>query len=93
MLNVALPMTDYTVMDDLLAAVKVKLGHYTQSMDGIPIPKSIAFDNMPQDDFNQFFDGACRLLAETLGVTPDSLRGEAADTVLPNYIRNGEIAP
>lgn len=83
LLNAAMPMTDYAVVDDLLAAVKVKLGHFTLSFDGIPIPKSVAFDNLAQDEFNAFFEGASKLLAETVGVTPETLRAEATQ---PAYL-------
>lgn len=83
LLNAAMPMTDYVDVDDLLAAVKVKLGHFTLSFDGIPIPKSIAFDNLDQDSFNLFFEGTLKLLAETVGVTPETLRQEVTQ---PAYL-------
>ena len=49
--------------------------------------KSIAFGNLPAEEFNQIFNAVSDLLATTLGVTTDSLRGEAAESPLDKYLR------
>jgi hypothetical protein len=72
----------YATKEDLSAAALCAVGHCYRIVrpDGSVVerPKSIAFGNLPQDEFNQIFDAVAKLLAETLGVTPDALRGEAA---------------
>lgn len=87
----------YATKEDLSDAVKCELGYcYTVTRpngDKIQHPKSIALGNMPTAQFNVFFNAALDILSRTLGVTLDSLRMEAADSTLPAYIRNAEIAP
>lgn len=50
----------YKRFDDLLIEVKLKCGHYREHITTkgkvIYVPKSIAFESMPQDDFNVFFE-------------------------------------
>ena len=56
----------YATKEELLAAVKVALGHcnYVVSKGGhrIAIPKSIAFGTMDQAAFNAFWDKFCTLV-------------------------------
>jgi len=72
----------YATDEDMSDAIKCALGHCHVITKGdgtiIQRPKSIAFGNMDQDDFNQFMDGATRLIAETMGVTLDDLKREVA---------------
>ena len=50
-------------------------------------PKSIAFGNMKQSEFQQFFDATEKLLSEKMGVSIETLRAEIS---LPAYIRNAK---
>ncbi len=56
----------YETLDELLAAVKVALGHchWLTLKDGtrVALPKSIAFAKMDQTEFNAFFDRFCNLV-------------------------------
>ena len=61
----------------LLVAVKLKLGRYDlmQLPNGkaVPVPRSIAFDKMSQEDFQVFMDRAIQVICEhVLGGNMDS---------------------
>jgi len=87
----------YATKEDLSAAALCAIGHCYRIKHGddvvIERPKSIAFGNLDQAEFNQIYDAVADLLAEKLGVTVESLRQEAADSTLPASIRNAEITP
>lgn len=72
----------YATKEDLSAAALCAIGHCYRIVkpDGSVIEraKSIAFGNLPQAEFNQIYNAVADLLAKTLGVTPDTLCGEAA---------------
>lgn len=94
LMNVAFEQQSYyATLEDFVGAVKCALGHchVTVLPDGnvMQQPKSIAFGNMKQDDFQQFFNAAEKFLAEKMGVTVESLR---AQTDLPEYLRVARIA-
>ena len=79
----------YATKEDLSDAVKCALGHcyrdeYTVKGQKIvrERAKSIAFGNMPQEEFGVFFDAAQKLLAETLGVTVDELDATDRSNIL-----------
>lgn len=71
----------YASKEDLSAAALCHIGHCyrVQGKDGVVIEraKSIAFGNLPQNEFDQIFNGVSKLLADTLGVTVEDLRGES----------------
>lgn len=55
----------YKTIKEVLSAIKIGVGHCTWGtvyFKGIPvqvaIPKSISWANMPQDDFEKFYNGA-----------------------------------
>ena len=54
--------------DDLHEWVKLKLGYVTpirlRTGEIVEVPKSIAFDKMPQDEFQRFFNDAKTLVIE-----------------------------
>lgn len=80
----------YATKEDLSAAALCSIGHcYTVKRGDVVIEraKSIAFGNLEQDQFNEIFNAVAELLARTLGVTPDSLRGEAAETESERLLR------
>ena len=81
----------YATKEDLSAAALCHIGHCyrVQGKGGVVIEraKSIAFGNLPAEEFNQIFNAVSDLLATTLGVTTDSLRGEAAESPLDKYLR------
>ena len=83
----------YATVEDFAAAIKCALGHcHVITMpDGTIVqrPKSIAFGNMKQSEFQQFFDATEKLLSEKMGVSIESLRAEAS---LPAYARAQSIA-
>jgi hypothetical protein len=67
----------------LLVALKLRLGRYDlmQMPSGkvVPVPHSIAFSAMPQDDFQSFMDAAMGLICTEVlpGYSPDDLIREA----------------
>lgn len=66
-------------VEHLHARLKCSLGFCTEIRKKgltIQVPESIGLGNMESDAFNQFFDAAQKLLAETLGVTVDDLESE-----------------
>jgi hypothetical protein len=71
-----------------LVAVKIAAGHVewvTNPVTNqfIPIPKSISFANMPQDEFNLFYDHAITAVLEQLLRTMDRISiDRAVDAVL-----------
>lgn len=79
--------SEYGDRHGLSDAVLCRLGYCRElrreSPDGtvtiIQQPKSIARSRMGQEEFNGLFDKANELLAQTLGIDADTLRGEAAD--------------
>lgn len=83
----------YGTLEDFVAAIKCALGHchVVVQPDGTVVqrPKSIAFGNMKQSEFQQFFDATEKLLSEKMGVSIESLRAEAS---LPAYARAQSIA-
>lgn len=80
----------YATAEQLHNAVKVWLGYYEEMVDRtgkrIAIPKSIAFGNMPQDEWEQFFDRFIKLVCEQLipNVTDEELRAELESMVSGN---------
>lgn len=64
--------TAYQSTADLHKALKIELGcvKYLKRLNGDVIlePDSIAFERMDQTEFNRFFDGAKRLIAEHYGI-------------------------
>jgi hypothetical protein len=80
----------YATLEDFAGAIKCALGHaYIVTMpDGSVLqrPKSIAFGNMKQAEFQQFFDATEKLLSEKMGISIETLRGEVG---LPASIEAG----
>lgn len=55
----------YATTEQLLIAVKIATGYYDECMIGpklVCIPRSIAFDKMPQDEFEQLYAKALELI-------------------------------
>lgn len=77
----------YASIEDFASAVLCAIGHCEPSMDGTRlIAKSISFGNVPQDEFNTIHQATLKLLAERMGITPETLSAEAG---LPSYIADG----
>lgn len=61
--------------------VKLETGH-TQPVRvrgyTVLVPASIAFDRMSEADFSAFLEGAIQFIAQTYGLTPNDIFGEAA---------------
>ena len=68
--------TQWETAERLLVALKVRLGRYDlmKLPNGkvVPVPHSISFAAMPQDDFQRFFDDALRLICEEVIPGTDS---------------------
>lgn len=68
--------------EKLLAAIKLRLGRYDllamPNGKVVPVPQSISFGKMPQDEFRKFFDQAVELIcAEVVpGADKDGLLAE-----------------
>jgi len=60
----------YPTMDNFLTAIKIGIGHIdmyeTASGAKYPVPKSISFANMQQDEFNQFYDSVIDLVLTSI---------------------------
>lgn len=60
--------TDWEDSERLLIALKVRLGRYDlcQLPNGktVPVPHSISFDKMPQEQFQVFFDRAVQVICQ-----------------------------
>jgi len=61
MLNVVLQNQEkYTILEDLLTEVKIRIGHYKEyiTTDGqvVYMPKSISFENMDDIQFEKFYN-------------------------------------
>lgn len=77
----------YATRQDLSDALKVAVGHYEEvgkrGEHVIVRPKSIAFANMPQPEFEQFFDRIIKLVCERIipGTNDTELRAHLEDMV------------
>lgn len=65
----------------LLDDLKLATGLFTTRVSALtgmpyPVPASISFASMPQDEFARWYERAVVVLAEILGCTPDELDGE-----------------
>ncbi len=74
--------TEYPTVEDLVTRVKIATGHRQRIEFGgglvAFVPKSIAFHQMSQDEFNAFFERVCDWVVENVlpGVTKEDLRQE-----------------
>ncbi|HEV2674102.1 MAG TPA: DUF1367 family protein [Aliidongia sp.] len=74
--------TEFETPEKLLVALKIALGFYDimrmPNGSTVPVPNSISFASMPQDDFRRFFDQAVGLICQHLlsGMTADDLVAE-----------------
>lgn len=80
--------THYTAKEHLVTALKIRLGHcdwvpLPHTGELVPVPKSIAFNNMEEDDFTTFMDKVFDVIAaEFLPTMPvNELRAEVARIV------------
>jgi len=79
--------TRYATRDQLHQAIKVAVGYYDEipKRDGqvIAVPHSIAFGNMAQDQFEEFFDSVVRLVCTKImpGTNDSELRRELEEMV------------
>lgn len=77
----------YSTADDLHAAIKIAAGLKTRiELPGGQvgfIPGSIAFHKMKQDEFDQFYDRVCDLVAKHFlpGVTSETLKREVEEMI------------
>lgn len=77
----------YATRQDLSDALKVAVGHYEEvgkrGEHVIVRPKSIAFANMPQADFEQFFERVVAFVCANIipGTTDNELRAHLEDMV------------
>lgn len=77
----------YATRQDLSDALKVAVGHYEEvgkrGEHVIVRPKSIAFANMPQPEFEDFFDRVIKLVCERIipGTNDTELRAHLEDMV------------
>lgn len=69
--------TKETLLDDLKMATRL-FTNCTSKLNGMsyPVPKSISFAAMPQQEFAEWFDKAMVVLADHLGVDPETLLAE-----------------
>jgi hypothetical protein len=80
--------SEWETAERLLVALKLRLGRYDlmklPSGKVVPVPDSIAFSAMPQDDFQSFMDQAMGLLCTEVlpGMDMDRLISEAQAAVL-----------
>lgn len=73
---------DFINVDQVLHYVKLKSGHFDLmevAGDIYKIPKSIAFENMDQIDFNEFYNKTVGIIADYLGITPAELENESPE--------------
>lgn len=77
----------YPSLDDFVGAIKIAAGHRTRiempNGDVGFMPKSISFAKMKQDEFNQFYDKVCDLIAKHFlpGVTAQELHQEVSELI------------
>ena len=104
--------SEWETPERLLVAIKIRLGRYDlmrlPNGKTVPVPQSISFSAMPQDEFQRFFDEAMRVICDEVlpGHNPDDLiveatsakgvKGSPAATVLdaaPDERSKHDIAP
>lgn len=78
--------TYFETPERLLVALKLELGRYDlMELRGkaVPVPHSISFGSMGQDDFQRFFDDSVRLICEKVipGTKGDSLISEVQNMI------------
>lgn len=79
--------SSHATREDLSDAIKVAVGHYDEvgkrGEHVIVRPKSIAFANMPQPEFEQFFDRVIKLVCERIipGTRDTDLRAHLEEMV------------
>ena len=75
----------YATLDDLRAAVLIRLGHYTEVKlrDGrtAVLPKSISFAKMDQPAFDELSRAFVALIASMLGSMPDEVAREVEEMI------------
>lgn len=77
----------YQTVEELEDALCVHLGHCERMLmkDGTEVrrPRSIAFDKLSQDEFNDLYDHALRMVCEHIipGLSPGKLRSELEEFV------------
>lgn len=74
----------YDTEDKALLAIKLAAGHcdfFPNPTTGelVPVPKSISFDGMDQDDFDEFYEKAIQGVLDHL--LPEFTRGDAERTI------------
>jgi hypothetical protein len=73
--------SEYKSIDDALTVVMFSIGHAekikTLTGQVIYCRKSIAFENMDQTEFEVLYNSACKVIADHLGISEDTLKGEA----------------
>lgn len=77
----------YETLDDLVNIIKIATGHChvyrKKNGDALPVPRSIAFHNMDQTQFDDFYAKVIRLVRENIipGLDDAALRSEIEDLV------------
>jgi hypothetical protein len=73
----------YKTIQDLLVEIKLKCGWYDEHITTkgkiIYVPRSIAFENMEQDEFNEFYESALDVCAGLLGTERGIIENEMED--------------
>lgn len=93
--------SEWETPQQLLVALKVQLGRYDllalPSGKVVPVPHSVSFSEMSQDDFMAFFNEAIQLICDKVlgGYNPDDLINEVCSKtgVSPSCVRSSVLPP
>lgn len=93
--------SEWETPDQLLVALKVQLGRYDlmqlPSGKAIPVPHSISFAEMGQDDFMEFFNQSIAVICDKIlgGYNPDDLINEVCfkTGVSPSCVSSSSLPP
>lgn len=93
--------SEWETPQQLLVALKVQLGRYDlmqlPSGKAVPVPHSIAFSEMGQDDFMEFFSQSLAVICDKVlgGYNPDDLINEVCSKtgVSPSCVSSSSLPP
>lgn len=93
--------SEWETPEQLLVALKVQLGRYDlmqlPSGKAVPVPHSIAFSEMGQDDFMEFFNQSLAVICDKVlgGYNPDDLINEVCfkTGVSPSCVSSSSLPP
>lgn len=71
-------MNGFLLREDVMKDVLEKIDNLEREAKLVYMPKSISFDNMGQEEFEEFYDKCITVGCEMIGVRDEELRGELA---------------